>query len=188
MRQRAIEMSNRIAGPMTKDEIFWIADRVSSNMRILELGCLHGKVTRVLANAAVGVHVDVVDNFVGQPHTEPMPNYHRGQFLRNLKNEIEHGLVTLHEMTTQIFNHRNGAEEGIYDLIWIDADHSYEAVVNDVALAWRLAKPESLICGHDLDWWEVRRALDDFKIPYHQVSKDNPLRRGAKNSIWWAER
>lgn len=188
MRQQAVEMSNQISGPMTQHEIFWLADRISPSMRILELGCLHGKVTKLFANAAPEVHVDVVDSFVGEPHAEPMPSYHRQQFLSNLMSEIEDDRVALHETTTMDYNYRTRDKKEIYDLIWIDADHSYGAVRQDLEMSMRLAKPEALICGHDLHWYEVRQALEDLKIRYCQVSKDSPVRAQSKNKIWWFER
>jgi cephalosporin hydroxylase len=39
----------------------------------------------------------------------------------------------------------------LLDMVFIDADHSYEAVVKDIA-AWRnLVAVDGILCGHDYD-------------------------------------
>lgn len=57
------------------------------------------------------------------------------------------------------------------DMVWIDGDHSYEAVLRELQLFTRMF-PNALICGHDLDWIHspgVRKALDEFGRPYTKV-------------------
>lgn len=52
------------------------------------------------------------------------------------------------------------------DFAFVDADHSYEAVLRDIKV-WRTnVKPGGLLCGHDYGMWEdrgfgVRRAVDE---------------------------
>ncbi len=38
---------------------------------------------------------------------------------------------------------------GRFDVVFIDADHSYEAVKRDCAIAELLLNPGGLLCGHD---------------------------------------
>ncbi len=45
------------------------------------------------------------------------------------------------------------------DMAFIDAGHSYDDVVADIR-AWK-ASTQYLLCGHDYDWDEVRRAVHD---------------------------
>ena len=62
--------------------------------------------------------------------------------------------------------------EGYFDMIYIDADHSYEGVMVDLANAAKVIKDGGLIMGHDYDHnpakntkeypFGVRRAVDEF--------------------------
>ena len=38
------------------------------------------------------------------------------------------------------------------DWVYIDGDHSLEAVLYDLRSAWRCVNPEGILCGDDLDW------------------------------------
>jgi len=48
-----------------------------------------------------------------------------------------------------------------FDIVWIDADHSYESVARDIDLYRNKVKPGGIICGHDYDWPEVHRAVHE---------------------------
>jgi len=54
------------------------------------------------------------------------------------------------------------------DWVYIDGDHSFEAVLNDLRSSWRCVSPAGIICGDDLDWPDadgtapVMAALETF--------------------------
>jgi hypothetical protein len=55
-------------------------------------------------------------------------------------------------------------EDGSFDCVFIDADHSYEGCRRDI-LAWRSkVRPGGLLCGHDYanKAGEVKRAVDEI--------------------------
>lgn len=58
--------------------------------------------------------------------------------------------------------------DGILDFAFIDADHSYEGVKEDIKAWAPKLKPNGLLCGHDWDHpehkeeWGVRRAVEEF--------------------------
>ena len=61
---------------------------------------------------------------------------------------------------------------GKADMIFIDGDHSYEAVKADIE-AW-LPKCTKLICGHDLNCESVQKAvLEKFTFNKIRVTDDN---------------
>jgi hypothetical protein len=41
------------------------------------------------------------------------------------------------------------------DWVYIDGDHSLEAVLNDLRSAWRCLIPGGILCGDDLDWLDA---------------------------------
>jgi len=58
------------------------------------------------------------------------------------------------------------------DLIFIDADHTYDAVSKDIQ-NWRpKLRKGGFLTGHDIHWPEVRDAVDEHVI-YYKVGPDN---------------
>jgi len=49
------------------------------------------------------------------------------------------------------------------DVVYLDADHSYESISQELALSRHKVKPGGFICGHDyVTQWGVKRAVDEF--------------------------
>ena len=48
------------------------------------------------------------------------------------------------------------------DFVYVDAEHTYEAVSEDLAAWWPLVRPGGTLAGHDYDLPAVRRAVDEF--------------------------
>ena len=56
-------------------------------------------------------------------------------------------------------------EDSFFDMIYIDADHSYDSVYNDLALSYHKVKTGGLICGHDYNpniYPQVFAAVNNF--------------------------
>lgn len=91
--------------------------------------------------------------------------------LRRFTPQIEAGTVQVH---------RGGSEQVLpafaddsLDWIYIDGDHAYDAVAQDLELAWRTVRAGGLIAGDDYSigkWWGdgVVRAVNEF-IGAHRV-------------------
>jgi hypothetical protein len=65
--------------------------------------------------------------------------------------------------------HRMSSEEGSYefedesiDFLFIDAGHTYEDITNDLNCWYKKVKPGKIISGHDYDWEDVKKAVDEF--------------------------
>lgn len=48
------------------------------------------------------------------------------------------------------------------DFVYIDANHSYEAVRSDLGMWWHKIRKGGYLCGHDYPYEEVKRAVDEF--------------------------
>lgn len=48
------------------------------------------------------------------------------------------------------------------DLVYIDADHGYEAVKSDILLSLKLVKPNGIISGHDYNLEGVKKAVNEI--------------------------
>lgn len=52
--------------------------------------------------------------------------------------------------------------DGSIDFVFIDGDHSREAVAADLRAWWPKLKPGAIMAGHDIDGPGVRRSVDEF--------------------------
>jgi hypothetical protein len=75
------------------------------------------------------------------------------------------------------------------DFVFIDADHTYDAVTADLAAWWPKVRPGGILSGHDyggrknrLGIWGVKRAVDEFAI-----GRAVRLQR-APRFVWWLTR
>jgi predicted O-methyltransferase YrrM len=66
-----------------------------------------------------------------------------------------------------------------FDLVFIDADHSEEAVSKDIKNYLPLLRNKnSILAGHDLSWESVRNAIIKTLPDSYRVSHNN-------DNFWW---
>lgn len=142
---------------------------------VVEIGSFLGKSTIVLGKGLMGKNspkLYCIDPFDFRMEESWMPNYSRmgGKsttdpseiFLHNLEINGVRGLVDF----KQAFSHdvAKGFEQAI-DLLFIDGDHSYDAVKRDIEDWAPMLKPDGFIAFHDVDrsaFPGTRRAIDEF--------------------------
>lgn len=83
----------------------------------------------------------------------------------------------------KFFTYKNSAEaviyftDNIFDYVYIDGDHEYEAVKLDLILWWPKVKAGGILAGHDVGDPEVSKAVDEFikeqNIPADKWEKEN---------------
>lgn len=67
------------------------------------------------------------------------------------------------------------------DYIFIDGDHSYEAVCKDLRNYFSKVKPGGIFSGHDYSWEGVTKAVAEFQKEFNITA---PLQRCA-NDVWY---
>jgi hypothetical protein len=89
--------------------------------------------------------------------------------IRNVPNELtEHFKdenVIIVKSTTKDFLEQKLRDNEKIDAVYIDADHSYEAVKSDLYLSYEVVKNGGFICGHDYSaehFFGVFRAVNEF--------------------------
>jgi predicted O-methyltransferase YrrM len=158
--------------------------------RILELGTFNGLSTHTMALNAPAARILTVDipqeslNELQLPVTRRRRSYDDVRYIR--KNSIGTTFANTPEARriTQLLCDTALLEERIkgkrFDLIFVDASHSYEYTRNDTALALRHLAKGGTIIWHDYGkrcWPGVKRALDELYV------KDERLRRIEKTSF-----
>jgi len=64
-----------------------------------------------------------------------------------------------------------------FDLIFLDGDHTYLSVLQELKVFWVLLEQNGIICGDDYDWPDVKKAVDQFaqekNLITHFLSKES---------------
>ncbi len=74
-----------------------------------------------------------------------------------------------------------GAEiinDGYFDIVYIDGDHTYDAVRNDLDAWSSKVRPGGILCGDDYKWLGVRQAVLEFM----DITGKQVIEYSAKNS------
>jgi hypothetical protein len=143
-----------------------LADTVSPDSRfIVEVGSWLGRSTRYIADLAPKARIAAIDHWVGSPeHT------HDPELVPLLPRLYETFLSESWDYRDRVIPVKAKSVEGLKkvadagltpDLIFIDADHSYEAVRADVTMALQLF-PKTPLVGDDWDWPGVRQAVEEL--------------------------
>lgn len=149
--------------PRTRSQIF----------RIVEVGSWAGgnalRMVWEFRDALSPVHVMCVDTWEGTPPARGdsttiiaqaiRPENVFSTFLSNCRGKLFNRVVPLRG--TSLFWAKQLPWQ--VDVVFIDADHSYEAVRQDLRAWWPVVKPNGLFCGHDYTLFDgVRQAVDEW--------------------------
>ncbi len=133
--------------------------------RLVEVGCWHGRSVAFLGSEVrrrgVPIAVFAVEHGLGGD-TLPEPAW--GSIASELVRNVF--LCGLNEIVTPIIAPSVGAAaifaDASVDFVFLDANHSYESVVNDLRAWWPKIRPGGMLAGHDYTWTGVRRAVHEF--------------------------
>lgn len=136
-----------IEGWTSREELKWLAEQASKRRLIAEIGSYKGRSTAALADNTSG-SVLAVDSW-NRPSTGDHPFPIDDAVMKEFINNMARGIIRFREESVtaaRLFR------VPTFDMIFIDGDHDYESVKQDI-LAWRPhLKDGGLLCGHD--FWE----------------------------------
>jgi hypothetical protein len=132
---------------------------------VVELGAWLGLSTQHIANLAPHATVVSIDHWEGSPEHKAQERFQK--LLPRLYETFQarcwdyrDRIVPLRMSTLEGL--RAVADAGVQpELVYVDAEHSYEAVSAELALARQLF-PRAALAGDDYDWQGVRQAVDQF--------------------------
>jgi O-methyltransferase len=152
-----------------------------TNPKLLEIGVFKGDFLEyVVENCNVG-SIDAVDLFEGitcsgDADGNNVIHYDVGISYIDLENKYKDRNVNIHKSNSVKFLQEQN--DDIYDIIYIDGDHSYEGVKNDLINSYKKIKNGGYIMGHDYEMnmnkantyynFGTKQAVDDFCTKYNQ--------------------
>jgi hypothetical protein len=150
-----------IEGWMSPDELNWLHNTAKTMDTIIEVGSWKGRSTHALLTGLGRCgHLIAIDTFegtkgeAGNPHIEAEDHDICQDFLSNVG-----GFENLETWKMTSLEAAELVPDKSVDMVFIDGDHSYEAVKADIA-AW-LPKAKYVLCGHDFQWSSVQEAVTE---------------------------
>jgi predicted O-methyltransferase YrrM len=140
--------------------LFQTALGLAPGFSIVEIGSYLGASTAFLGFAALhrGGFVHAVDPWTNDAMGAEGERDTWGEFRRNTA-PFEHYIVPHKGFSADV----RAAEPGLTcDLLFVDGDHSYEAVVTDLRAWLPGLKPGGVLAMHDIDAPPVRQAFDEI--------------------------
>jgi hypothetical protein len=173
--QMNLTKAKSIIGWMSEPELEILAQFAEQSKLIFEIGSYFGRSTRVLADNTSG-QVHAIDswehtNYNGDGNPAYDSNIITYNVFRcNLDDHIRSGKVIVNPVNWEDFY----SPFLVPDFIFIDGDHRYEHVKEDILKALDYMQKSGTISGHDYNWPGVNKAVNE-------VFKDV----NVKESIWW---
>lgn len=150
---------------------------VNEKAHFVEVGAWLGRSTQYMANlikeSNKNIRFDVVDTWEGQDDVaEQMAlkfklatkNYTLFDAFKAWMNKYNVlGHINPIQMTSieaaQLY------DDNSLDFVFLDADHRYKFVIEDLKAWWPKIKSGKVFAGHDYDWPGVKQAVDEFFNP-----------------------
>ena len=154
--------------------LFDLVKSLPNRARVLELGCFLGRSTVAMAFACQHSqrHIYSIDTFKGNDDdfvSGQSDVYWEGNdFLNTFMNHLDRNdllsyVTPLRGWTTEVAKHWTAD----VDMLFIDAGHTYEAVLKDVELYYDFVKPGGIVALHDVTpgWPDVQRVWTEKVSP-----------------------
>jgi hypothetical protein len=151
-----------------------LIDKLPKNLKIAELGVFRGDFADELFNRMSPKELYLVDIWSGEFGSgDKDGNNHTviknmEQVYNDLKNHYKYfDNVYLFRKTTVDF--LNSFSDNYFDMIYVDADHSYESVTKDLEISFNKLKRTGILSGHDyIKGTQIAAAVDNFCVNYNQ--------------------
>lgn len=161
-----------IEGWMDSQELTWLAEQARNKTNIVEIGCWKGRSTRAMAENCEKGMVLVIDDFTGNGNDKTMTmaaNKTPEEMFEIFRGNMM-GVTNVHALREPSMKAIKMLPDMMtFDMIFIDADHRYEAVRDDIKHWKKKLTPGGLLCGHDYSWEGVKQAVSEL-LPEAKVA------------------
>jgi len=175
---------------MFDSQLAWLREQAKTRYRILELGAWKGLSTQALASSSPG-KIWVVDRWdsddPGDEATKSIQEEGRESVFQTFLDVMRpwgRKLIILrmesHEAWKRLGHIR-------FDMVWLDGDHRYGPTCQAIK-DWRaLLTPKGLLCGHDGEYPDVKRAVQELvpNAQFHETAQPSPYQH-RPSIIWYS--
>jgi predicted O-methyltransferase YrrM len=183
-------------GHKAKYDLYELLREIKGPKRMVEVGVLAGETSQYLLDRIPDLYLTMVDPWIEH---SPDSSYARsGDGNSVWKREEWDRIYLVAYERTRVHRHRceviratsfmslHLVDDSSVDLVFIDADHSYEAVRSDILGWYWKVKPGGILCGHDyahrFSWSGVVRAVDEW------IAKTGLTLNHKGQSVWWVRK
>lgn len=176
-----LDRARAIPGYMHEEELHWLARHAAERRRVIEVGSFKGRSTRAMADHCPGT-VTAIDPWDGG-YVNDNGSQARWLDTKSAWKEFRHNLqdhILSHRVIPMVMPFHEASPDLTADMVFLDGDHRYEAVLADIDRALTYLETRGLICGHDYGhkkWPGVKRAVDERFGGRIQLCR----------TIWWVE-
>jgi hypothetical protein len=161
-----------------QDRIELIKTHIKEGSVVAEIGVQTGWLTdQIMIQKPWYVGIDCWENFV---HPNQNDSNSSIEYIKKIRTDLMFkyaqwkNVWLLHEFSAQAVSRFT---DNYFDFIYIDGDHNYKAVKNDINIWWPKVKAGGILSGHDYcDTWGVKKAVDEFceenKLTLEVTTKD----------------
>jgi len=166
-----LENAKKIDGWTFESELATLAKLAEDKENIVEVGSWKGRSTRAICDNTKAT-VYAVDHWKGPEDFERWSYDYQeviligsngvfNIFKDNLREYVDSGkLIPIKKSSVQGAKYLTKAfGEEYFDMVYIDADHTYEHAKEDIGLYLPLIKKGGIISGHDFNWEGVHNAV-----------------------------
>lgn len=161
------DYTNNIDGWMEEGELKWLYSMAKDMDSIVEIGSWKGRSTHALLNGCKGA-VWAVDHFKGSPGEHLTDDAQTKDVSKIFMKNVGH-FKNLELLKMDSIEASKKFKDRSIDMVFIDGAHSHEAVKADIE-AW-LPKTKKMICGHDLNFPGVEKAVKEKFGDTHTIGQ-----------------
>lgn len=151
-----------------------LLDKLPKNLKVVELGVFKGEFSEEIRTRMNPKELYLVDIWEGEFGSgDKDGNNHTivkdmKEIYLNIKNKyISYDNIFIYRKNSIDF--LNSFADNYFDMIYVDADHSYEAVTKDMELSFKKIKNSGILTGHDyIRGTEIEAAVNNFCNKFNQ--------------------
>ena len=151
------------------NNLYFLTNNLPKNFypeNILEIGSFEGRSAIFFTNFYPNSLISCVDTWEGSDEHKNF-NFFKieNNFNNNTKYLVKSNRLKKYKKASDIFFSENNI---LFDLIYIDGDHSSEQLCKDIYNSWKFLKKNGILVVDDYVWWFYK---DIFKNPAFTINK-----------------
>jgi len=193
-RKNSLAKMIKDAGEHAEALNFILHDNLDEPKLGCEVGVWRGNLSEYLLTAFPKLHLIMVDAwhpyYIGVKSRNWAITEQRNEMRKSLLESLDNTEILYDRRTVHIGDSKQVAStmrNECLDFVFIDADHRYEAVREDIKNWYSKVRPGGIVSGHDYGgkWdsnpsgWGVKKAVDEF------VNKYGYALTVEKGNVWW---